>query len=119
MIALSSSEAEYIALSNCGKDIMHLRRLFREFQVNGPVSEENLEPTILNTDSTCAMSLVTKPKITERNKHIEIKAHHIKELVSNKIIKLHHTSTYNQPADILTKPVQEFVLSRLLPFFHM
>lgn len=99
---------------------VHIR--YEEFLINGPINEEHLEPTVLNNDSTevlSAISLVTKPKITERNKHIEILAHHIRELVSNKIIKMYHTGTYNQRAYLLPKLVQEFFFIRLLPFYHI
>ncbi len=42
---------------------------------------------------------------SKRSKHIEIKYHHIRELVENGEIQLRHVRTECQPADILTKPI--------------
>ena len=84
LVTLSSAEAEYVALSQCGKQIINLRSLFSEFQQNQPIkSEPNLPATEIITDSTSAISLVTKPSVSERNKHIDLKSHHIKELNNN------------------------------------
>ena len=86
LVTLSSAEAEYVSLSQCGKQIINLRRLFKEFQLNQPISEEpNIPATQIITDSTSAISLITKPSVSERNKHIDIKAHHIKEMNANGI----------------------------------
>lgn len=120
LVMLSSAEAEYVSLSQCAKQIVNLRRLFSEFQQNQPIKmEPNIPTTEIITDSTAVISLVTKPSVSERNKHIDLKAHHIKELNANKIIYMTHTSTFKMPADILTKPVARFVLENFLPYFNM
>lgn len=51
IITLSSKEAKYIPLSSSGKDVLHVRRPFKELQINGPIKEEKLEPTTVNKDS--------------------------------------------------------------------
>lgn len=81
MVALSSAEVEYIAISTAEKDIIHLWRFFTEFKHNKPITEVSMSPTVLYTDSTSAISLIEIPKISERNKHIDTKSHHIKQLV--------------------------------------
>lgn len=67
--------------------MLHLCQFLRELLINGPIKEEYLEPTILNMDSTSAIPLFPKSKVTEGDNHMEIKVPTIKELVSNKVIK--------------------------------
>lgn len=120
MVTVSSAEAEYIAISSCGKHISWLRRLFHELQTHVPIySESDIAPTVIYTDSTAAISLATRPQVSERNKHIEIKAHHIKDLMEKGVVILKHIRTINQPADLLTKSVSEATLNRLLTFLNM
>lgn len=57
-----------------------MRRIVTAFNLNRAISDEPyIGATEVITDSTSAISLVTKPNVLERNEHIEIKAHHIKE----------------------------------------
>nr|QCC62382.1 RNase H [Digenea simplex] len=106
IITLSSAEAEYIALSTCAKQITWMRRLFYELANHTPCKTDSfLPPTILNTDSTSAISLATNTQVSERNNHIEIKAHHIKQLINRGIIEQKYVNKLDQIADILTKSV--------------
>ena len=57
----------------------------------------------LYMDSTAAISLATKDQVSERNKHVEIKVHHVRDLIRAGVIKLQHISTDHQPADVLKK----------------
>lgn len=79
-IAFSSSEAQYIASSSCGKSVLHLRWFIQSLSIKSTIEEEQVAPTILNTYSYSAVALLTKPKISERNILIEIKTHHIKTI---------------------------------------
>lgn len=75
--------------------------------------------TTLHTDSTAAISLVSRPQVSERNKNTEIKAHHFKDLISQGTILLEYISSIKQPADLLTKILSEHTLQELLPLFTM
>lgn len=120
LIALSSAEAEYIAASQCGKQVVWLRRLFWELIKHQPIADEPvLPPTDILSDSTGAISLTTKPSISKRNKHIDLKCHQLKDLYNRKIVAFKHIRTFDQPADMLTKPVSFPVLSRLMRLVHM
>lgn len=48
-------------------------------------------------------SLATKPKSTDRAKHIDLKSYHIRELVTNGVIYVQHVPTARKVDDILTK----------------
>lgn len=50
-------------------------------------------------DSTSAQSLATEILITGSNKHIDLKYHNVRELITAKVIQLHHVDSTMQPAD--------------------
>lgn len=105
LVTLSSGEAEYVALSAAGKQLTWLRRLFEELLYHRPTNQEAcIPPSIIFSDSTAAMAIANKPQVSERNKHIELKVHHIRDLISRGVVSLQHINTQNQIADILTKP---------------
>lgn len=64
-IALSSVEAEYVALSSCGKQVSAMCRLLMEVTLNQPTNVESastMRPKILFSDSISAISLTSKPQ---------------------------------------------------------
>jgi hypothetical protein len=97
-IALSSTEAEYIALSSCVRIVLWLRSLLTEMgfpQANAT--------TIFEDNKSCidiANSLKAHPAV----KHIDIRHHFIRERISKfKDIKLRKESTLAMTADLFTK----------------
>jgi Reverse transcriptase (RNA-dependent DNA polymerase) len=105
-IALSTVEAEYIALSQSIRDLLPMRRLLQ-----GIGSKLNLDfskPAILHStvfeDNNGALSLATAPKINPRTKHIAVKYHHFRESVGeDKGVLIVKIDTKEQKADVLTK----------------
>ena len=99
IVATSSAEAEYIAMSTAAKEIIWIRRLIEGFglQQNGP--------TPVHSDSMSAIAMVSNPKSGSKTKHIDTKFHHVKDLVSNKVLKLEYVPTERNVADVLTKPL--------------
>ena len=115
LIALSSAEAEYISMSSCANHITWMRRLFLELNMLQPYSASwKLSSTQTFTDSSSAISLATRDQVSERNKHIELKVHHVRELIKNGTLFLAHIPTTQQPADILTKPLGKDRIDYLL-----
>ncbi|PKU78290.1 Retrovirus-related Pol polyprotein from transposon TNT 1-94 [Dendrobium catenatum] len=96
-VARSSTEAEYRALSTAACDIIWLRRILTEFQVELPDS------TKLYCDNVSALALANNPIFHARTKHIEIDFHFIRDCIRSNYISVHHISTMDQPADIFTK----------------
>ena len=68
----------------------------------------------IKCDNTSAINLSKNPIQHSRTKHIDIKHHFIRDLVSNKEVKIEYVSTLNQLADIFTKalPSDQFVKLR-------
>jgi transposase InsO family protein len=96
-VALSSTEAEYIAAAHAAKEAIWLRRLLTELG-------ENLEsPTTLFVDNQSAIAIARNPEFHDRTKHIEVRYHFLRQVVDSKEVHLEYLPTGEQVADILTK----------------
>lgn len=99
IVALSSTEAEYIALSSTVREIIWTIQLAKE------IGESSLEPITIFCDNQSAIQLASSDGYRQRTKHVDIRHHHIRDQIKNGIIKLEHVSTEMQTADSLTKAV--------------
>lgn len=95
-VALSSTEAEYVALSEAAREAIYLRNLFDEFIGNAMCI------TLFN-DNQSAQKLCNNPAFHKRAKHIDIRHHFVREAVSNNFVNVKYLRTDDMPADILTK----------------
>jgi hypothetical protein len=104
-IALSTTEAEYIALSAALREVIPLIDLCIEAQQHGiPITTK--PPTVycqVFEDNTGAYELATTPKMRPRTRHINVKYHHFRHHVAKKLIQIHRIDTSEQVADLLTK----------------
>lgn len=98
-VALSSTEAEYRAVTEAGQELLWLRRMMDAFGCH------DSDPTILQSDNLGAIHLSSKSIFHGRTKHIEIQHHWIREIVKQGDIKLQHCPTEEMVADLLTKPL--------------
>ena len=113
-IALSTSEAEYYALSQAMRAVLPMREFLKEIideldlpsnynQIQSSVFK-NFETTV-HEDNSSALNLATKQKVTSRTKHYHVKYHffwyHINMPKNN--IKVVRVPTEEQRADYLTK----------------
>ncbi|GKA00172.1 hypothetical protein Tco_0672722 [Tanacetum coccineum] len=92
--AISSTEAEYIALSGCCAQILWMRSQLTDY---GLVF--NQIPMYCDNKCHCLMH----NKSTSRSMHIDIRYHFIKEKVKNGVVELYFVRTDYQLADIFTK----------------
>ena len=63
------------------------------------------EPTVICCDNMSIIAMTKNPIFHARTKHIELRHHFIRDLVSEGEIQLEFISTNDQPADVLTKAV--------------
>lgn len=96
-VALSTSEAEYMALSMCTQDILWARMLMAD------LGFEQKNPTVIYEDNQGAIALATNPGYHARTKHVDIRHHFVREKVLAGDIKVIYKETEHQLADILTK----------------
>ena len=106
-VALSSAEAEYMAVSAAVQDAIYLRKLFND------LGFEQREPTVIHEDNQGCIALTENPVMHKRTKHIDIRHHFIRERVESGEIVLKYVATQDQLADMLTKPLKRPELERL------
>jgi transposase InsO family protein len=98
-IALSSTEAEYIALSEAGREACWLRSLYEEL---GYTQES---PNVIKGDNDGSIAMARNPQFHKRSKHIATRWHWVRDLVQDKIISIESCRDPEQTADVLTKPL--------------
>jgi len=109
IIATSSCEAEYVAMSATSKEAIWLTRLLKDF----PVKNYLEKGMIVRADSQSAMKLAANESINRRNKHIDITYHFVREVTSNGQVTLTYVPTSNMIADMLTKPLGRVKFEKL------
>ena len=97
IVALSSTEAEYIALCAATQEVAWLRRLLAGIDLL------QKDPTTIFEDNQGAMALSKNPKNHSRTKHIDVKFHYVRESVDNGTIAVEYRPTAEMIADTLTK----------------
>jgi hypothetical protein len=108
-IALSTMEAEYIALSQSMRDLIPMRRLVTELATS-LTSLRNIPCRTYSKvfeDNHSALTLANCPRLTPRSKHIGVKYHFFRYHVQNGDIQIVPISTAEQRADIFTKGLQK------------
>ena len=106
-VALSTSEAEYIALSTATQEAIWFRRLLYD------LGKFTNEPTILMEDNQGAIAIAHNPVDHARTKHIDIRYHFVREAVQERFVELKYCSSRNMIADLLTKPLSGEQFKRL------
>ena len=100
IVSLSSTEAEYIAVSDVLRETIFLRGVFQFIR---PVEE--IKPTKVFEDNQGAIMLAENPLSSARSKHIDVRYHHIRTQCSDRVIEIVHVPSCEQHGDMLTKPL--------------
>ncbi|KAK2374696.1 hypothetical protein QL285_075640 [Trifolium repens] len=95
-VALSTAEAEYIAAGSSCSQLLWMKQMLSEYNVEQRV-------LTLYCDNMSAINISKNPIQHSRTKHIDIRHHFIRDLVEDKVVTLEHVATENQLADIFTK----------------
>ena len=105
-VALSSCEAEYMAIRDAIKEQQYIRGLLSEIApILGNLAIECLD---IYTDSNSAIELAKNPGYHARTKHVDIQYHFVRECIQKGVSQLKWTSTSTQLADGLTKAVSKW-----------
>ena len=107
-IALNTTEAEYICLSQALRMVIVLIRFFKELSKKFP-SFKYKKPIFKRTafeDNNGAIAPATAEKLRPRTKHINLKYHHFKYHVMKGKITIVKIDIEKQLVDIGTKPLE-------------
>ena len=114
-ITLSTTEAEYIALSQALRDTIPIMQLLQEIRDRG-YNVKNSIPKVtckLFEDNSGALELARFPKMRPRTKHINQMYHHFRSYVGAKLIEIFPIGTAYQIGDMFTKPLPRDQFKRL------
>jgi hypothetical protein len=110
--ALSTAEAEYLAVGAAVQEIIWLRRLLAD------LCEVQPGPTVLHVDNQAAIQISNSSSIGHnRQKHIDIKHHFVKDVIADGVVTLQYVDTRNNLADPFTKGLTTEPFKRLTSVF--
>ena len=104
---LSTTEAEYVALSSALRQVIPVMDLLEEMKSKGVINDENT-PTIYCKafeDNSGALEMARMPRMRPRTRHINCAYHHFRSHVALGKITVHAISTDDQIGDLWTKPL--------------
>ena len=124
-VALSSTDAEYMALTLAAKETIWIRLLMTELGL----MQDDATPTVnvleregaiaLKGDNQSAIALANNPVLHSRTKHIDIQHHFIRNEVTEGRIDLTYVSSEHMVADGLTKPLAPVKFFSFIRQVHM
>ena len=97
-VALSTCEAEYIAVAETVQEGKFLRQLCIDLKI---LQEGN--SVLVNVDNQGAIKMAKNPMFHKRSKHIDIKYHFIRNEIQLGTINLEYVASEDNVADIFTK----------------
>ena len=108
VVALSTTEAEYIALCSAVQEAVWLKRLLAElrpYDANKPIT--------IHEDNQGTIAIAANPIAHARTKHTDVKYHFVPEARDTGQIVVHYCPSDIMTADILTKPLPKMRFQRL------
>lgn len=102
-VALSTMEAEYMALSEVTKEVIYMRNLLQHMKICEIVDE----PTVVHCDNQSCIQLCKNSVHHARSKHIDIRFHFSKEAQERGEIQVKYLRSIEMTADILTKSLSK------------
>ena len=106
LVALSTSEAEYIAAGHCCAQLLWMRQTLRDYGYK-------LTKVPLLCDNESAIRMADNPVEHSRTKHIAIRYHFLMDHQQKGDIEISYINTKDQLADIFTKPLDEQTFNKL------
>ena len=96
VVALSTTEAEYIAATEACKEMLWMQRFLGELGIKQ-------DKYVLHCDSQSAIHLAKNPAFHSKTKHIDLRYHWIRQVLEEGQLQLEKIHTDENPADMFTK----------------
>lgn len=107
-VALSSTEAEYMGLTEGAKESAYWIAFLNELGFKSLMDIE------VFTDNFRALKLAENPVFHARSKHVDIRYHYIREVLKTGLLRIDHVSTDDNVADMFTKGIPRPKLQKLV-----
>jgi hypothetical protein len=101
IIALSTMEAELIALCECSKTVAYIRRLMASMGYPQP------EPTKIGVDNQSAISVSESVMIAWKNRHIPLRYFKVRQLIKDNAVELYYVPSADNDSDFFTKALPQ------------
>jgi hypothetical protein len=107
-ISQSTTEAEFVAAGEAGKELKWMRNLLKElgYGVTGS--------SLLCLDNQSAIQVCKNPQHHGRMKHLDLKYFWLRDQVVKKVVEVTYVPTGDQLADILTKPLGKVLVQKFV-----
>jgi hypothetical protein len=115
LIALSTTEAEYIALSSSLREVIAIVNLLKELKSRNfdfPFPTPTVKCRVFEDNMSC-IEIATNHRTRPRTKHLSVRLHHFRSHILDKTISVEHINTKEQIADMFTKPLGRDQFSKL------
>ena len=107
VVALSSQDAEFMALSDASREVLFLQNLLASIGCVTP-------KTPLFGDNRGSIVVTNRPGGHQKTKHIDIRYFFIRQQVEDGRIEVKYVSTVDQLADVLTKALGRLQHTKLV-----
>ena len=107
-VALSTTEAEFVAITEATKDVLWVTYFLTELGIEYDTPQ-------IHSDSQSALEWSKNASHHQRNKHVALKYFFIRDAVRDRLVRLGYISTKDNVADILTKPTTRAIFTHLRP----
>ena len=105
-VTLSSTEAEYFAMSEVAKEVIYTKQLAESMGIKIKL------PIIIRVDNVGAIYIANNYTMSQRTKHIDIRAHFVREFIEDGILKIVFIKSEDNDADIFTKNTSEELFNK-------
>ena len=99
-VVLSTTEAEYVAVSEVVKVIKFLYQMLRNMEIKVPL------PIKVQVDNVGAIWLANNSSMSERTKHVDLRAHFVTDMIKDQVIEINFVKSAEKDSDIMTKNQQ-------------
>jgi hypothetical protein len=100
-VTLSSSEAEYVAISEVCAEIVFLKQVLEFMEVKLKL------PIIVNVDNVGAIYLANNAVSGPRMKHVDIRYHFVRDLIEDGVVEVTFVRSEENDSDVFTKNLGE------------
>ena len=105
-VTLSSTEAEFVALSEAAKEIKFIVQILESMKMKVEL------PIIVRVDNVGAIGLSKNLSTSQRTKHIDVRYNFVREFVEDEFIKIIFVKSKENHADIFTKNTNREVFEK-------
>ena len=99
-VVLSTTDAEYVAVSEVVKEIKFLYQMLRSMEINVPL------PIKDQVDNVGAIWLANNSSVSERKKHVDLRAHFVRDMINDQVIEINFVKSAENDSGMMTKNQQ-------------